>query len=163
MTLALPHFGYFGVIVLFAMMTPPGFLGDPGAAKNAIIVVGFLGAWRYSWALLNFSRAIIFKNFLYEGRKARAEKRFAEKGAPCHAYFMVTSYMVPQDVSLMVYRSIFDAAANAKDGATILSSVVEGADERLIREVYNTMPRDMSRVTLIMDRIKPAGKGGQDV
>ena len=158
MVLALTHFGYFGVIVLFAMMTPAGFIGDPGAARNAIIVVGFLGLWRYSWAMLNFTRAILFKNFAYEKRKAKAYADFEAKGAPCHAYFMVTSYMVPQDVTLMVYRSIFDAAANAKDGATILSSVVEGADERLIREVYNTMPRDMSRVKLVMDRISAGGK-----
>lgn len=156
--LALTHIGYFSVIVLLTMAVPPGFLGDPGNAKHAIIVIGFLGAWRYSWALLNFTRAVIFKRYLYPRRKALAFQTYRESGVRSHAFFMVTSYMVDQDTTLMVYRSIFRAAAAAKDGATIVSSVVDGADERLIRDVYETMPIDMSTVTLKMDRIKANGK-----
>ena len=105
------------------MSIPPAFLGDPGNAKHAIIVIGFLGAWRYSWAMLNFTRALIFRKFSYPRRKAYAFRKYRESGVRTHAYFMVTSYMVDQDTTLMVYRSIFNAAANAKDGATILSSV----------------------------------------
>lgn len=158
MVLALTHIGYFSVIVLLTLAVPPAFLGDPGNAKHAIIVIGFLGAWRYSWAMLNFSRAIIFKKFMYPRRKAYAIRKYRESGAKTHAFFMVTSYMVDQDTTLMVYRSIFRAAARAEAGATIVSSVVDGADERLIRYVYDTMTIDMSSVSLKMDRIKANGK-----
>ncbi|MEQ9056412.1 MAG: glycosyltransferase, partial [Roseovarius confluentis] len=158
MILALTHIGYFSVIVLLTMAVPPAFLGDPGDARHAIIVIGFLGAWRYSWAMLNFTRAIIFKRFVYPRRKAEAFRKYREKGVRTHAYFMVTSYMVDQDTTLMVYRSIFRAAARADGGSTIVSSVVDGADERLIRYVYDTMTIDMSNVTLKMDRIKANGK-----
>ena len=158
MLLALTHIGYFSVVVLLTMAVPPAFLGDPGGAKHAIIVIGFLGAWRYSWAMLNFTRALIFRKYAYPRRKAEAFRKYAESGARSHAYFMVTSYMVDQDTTLMVYRSIFRAAARARDGATIVSSVVDGADERLIRYVYDTMHEDMSNVVLHMDRIKANGK-----
>ena len=158
MVLALSHIGYFSVIVLLTMAIPPSFLGDPGNAKHAIIVIGFLGAWRYSWAMLNFTRAIIFRKYAYPRRKAEAFRRYRESGVRTHAYFMVTSYMVDQDTTLMVYRSIFRAAARSDGGATIVSSVVDGADERLIRYVYDTMTIDMSNVTLKMDRIKANGK-----
>lgn len=157
MLLGLTHIAFFSVVVLLTLSVPAGFLGDPGA-KQAIIVVGFLGAWRYSWAMLNFSRALFFRLWAYPRRKAKAFKEFEESGIKSHAYFMVTSYMVDQDTTLMVYRSIFKAAALAKDGATIVSSVVDGADERLIREVYNTMHFDMSNVRLHIDRIKSSGK-----
>lgn len=154
----LTHFAYFAVIALLGLTVPATFLGDPSAAHHAIIVVGTLGAWRYSWAVLNFSRATIFKRFVYPRRKARAFKAYAASGVRSHAYFMVTSYMVDQDTTLMVYRRLFRAAANAPAGATIVSSVVDGADERLIREIYNSMQIDMSSVTLKMDRIASKGK-----
>ncbi len=158
MTRAMTHLAYFAVIALLMLSVPASFVGDPRAAQNAIIVIGFLGAWRYSWAMLNFSRAIIFRRFAYPRRKAQAFRKFSESGVRSHAYFMLTSYMVDQDTTLMVYRQLFRAAARARDGATIVSSVVDGADERLIREIYRTMPIDMSNVRLEIDRIKSSGK-----
>lgn len=155
---ALTHIAYFAVIVLLTLVVPASFVGDPRAAKHAIIVIGVLGAWRYSWAMLNLCRAILFRWFVYPRRKAAAFKADRESGRRRHAFFMVTSYMVDQDTTLMVYRRLFRAAAAARDGATIVSSVVDGADERLIREIYATMPIDMSSVKLVMDRIKSNGK-----
>ena len=154
----LTHFAYFSVIVLLGLTVPASFLGDPSAARHTIIVIGVLGAWRYSWALLNFSRAIIFKKWVYPRRKAKVFAEYKASGVRSHAYFMVTSYMVDFDTTLMVYRRLFRAAARAPDGATIVSSVVEGADERLIREIYNSMQCDMSSVKLHLDRIKSNGK-----
>ncbi len=152
------HIAYLAVIALLGLSLPAAFIGDPRVVQHAIIVVGVLGAWRYSWALINFSRAITFRYFAYAKRKARAFRNYRESGVISHAYFMVTSYMVDQDTTLMVYRSIFRAAARAEGGATIVSSVVEGADERLIRKVYETMTIDMSSVKLVMDRIESNGK-----
>jgi len=154
----LTHFAYFSVIALLGLTVPAAFLGDPSAAQHAIIVVGTLGVWRYTWALVNFSRAIIFKKFAYPRWKAKAFKAYAASGVRSHAFFMLTSYMVDQDTTLMVYRRLFRAAARAPAGATIVSSVVDGADERLIREIYNSMQIDMSSVTLKLDRIKSNGK-----
>ena len=73
-------------------------------------------------------------------------------------YMLVTSYMVEPEVTLPVYRSVFRAAARARDGATIVASVVDGADARLIRQIYETQAEDMTGVQLIVDRIKANGK-----
>ncbi|MFV2054407.1 glycosyltransferase [Aliiroseovarius sp. YM-037] len=158
MTRAMTHIAYFGLIVLLTLSVPAAFVGDPRAARHAIVVIGILGAWRYSWATINFTRAIIFRRFAHPKRKRKAFKRYKESGVVSHAFFMVTSYMVDQDTTLMVYRRLFRAAANAEGGATIVSSVVDGADERLIRQVYATMQEDMSSVKLVIDRIKSNGK-----
>ena len=71
---------------------------------------------------------------------------------------MVTSYMVDQDTTLPVYRSIFRAPMAARDGATIVASVVDGMDERLIRDIYRNMKIDPNHVALEIDRIKANGK-----
>ena len=73
-------------------------------------------------------------------------------------YVMITSYMVDPEVTLMVYRRLFAACANARDGATIVASVVDGADERLIRQIYETSREDLSNTRLVIDRIKANGK-----
>lgn len=161
MLLPLTHMAYFAVIVLLATSVPAGVLGSLDAAKNSIFILGFLGAWRYSWAALNFTRSVIFRRIVYPVRKARAHKRFNARkaeGAKSHCFFMVTTYGMEIDTTMLVYRKLFHAAANAEDGSTVVASVVEGADERLIRQIFETMPRDMSSVELVIDRISSKGK-----
>ena len=152
---ALSHLAYLSVIVLLASTVPAGLLGD---VKEAAVVLGVLGAWRYSWASINFTRAAVFRWYVYPKRKARAHARYAARPVRAHAFFLTTSYMIESSVTIPVYRSIFLAAAKSENGATIVSSVVDGADERLIQQIYATMPVDMSSVKLIIDRIPGTGK-----
>lgn len=152
---ALSHLAFLSVAVLLAATVPAGLLGD---VKEAALVLGALGIWRYSWAAINFTRAVIFHRYTYPRRKARAHKKYAEQAAEAHAFFLVTSYMIESDVTVPVYRSIFLAAARASNGATIVSSVVDGADARLIQQIFDSMPVDMSSVNLIVDRIPGTGK-----
>lgn len=152
------HGAYFAVVLLLTALIPTGFLGDVHYATNTIFILGFLGTWRYSWALINFTRAIIFRNLVYPRRKARAHARFQAQTKPCHAFFLVTSYMVEPQITVPVYHSIFKAAAQARDGATVVASVVHGADARLIQDIYDGINTDMGRVKLIIDRIPANGK-----
>ena len=154
----LTHAAYFAIVLLLISLVPKGALGSIHASTNTIFILGFLGTWRYSWAAINFTRAILYVKVIYPRRKARAFARFAARGAPCHAYFLVTTYMVERDTTIACYRALFLAASNARDGATIVVSVVDGADERLIRCIFETSQNDMTRVKLVLDRIKSNGK-----
>lgn len=155
----LTHIGYFAVIVLLVSMVPPNLLGQlDGGAQTTIIVVGALGIWRYTWAITNYTRAVIYRLAVYPRRKAKAFRKYAAQPIKAHAYFMITSFMVSKEDTLKVYRRLFLAASKSENGATICSSVVTGSDERFIRQIYQTMPYDMSRVRLIIDRIPSKGK-----
>ena len=156
--LILTHLAYFSIVLLLIFTVPQTALGELQHAKSAIFIMGFLGTWRYSWAAINFTRAVIFRRIVHPKRKRRARRRFAEEARRSHMYMLVTSYMVEPEVTLPVYRSVFRAASRARDGATIVASVVDGADERLIRSIYESQPEDMSDVHLIIDRIKANGK-----
>ncbi len=151
----LGHLAYLSTIVLLAALVPAGLLGE---VKEAALVVGALGIWRYSWAAVNFTRAIIFRWVRYPRQKAAAHAAYAARPHKAHAFFLTTSYKIDPDVSIAVYRSIFLAAANSQNGATIVASVVDGADERLVQRVYDAMAEDMSSVRLITDRIPGTGK-----
>ncbi|MEM1387120.1 MAG: glycosyltransferase [Pseudomonadota bacterium] len=151
----LSHLAYLSVVVLLASMVPPQLLGQ---AKEAVMVVGIIGAWRYSWAALNFCRAVIFRRWAYPRRKAEAMAAYADLPHRAHAYFLTTTYKIEASTSISVYRSIFAAAAASQGGATVVASVVDGADERLIRHIFAAMQQDMSGVRLIIDRIPATGK-----
>ena len=156
--LALSHMAYFSLVVLLVTLVPRAALGEIQYATNTIFIMGFLGTWRYSWAAINFARAVVFRRVIHPRRKRLARRRFAQRAGRSHMYMLVTSYMVEPEVTLPVYRSVFRAAARARDGATIVASVVDGADARLIRQIYETQAEDMTGVQLIVDRIKANGK-----
>jgi len=158
MVFLLSHGAYLAIIVTLVMMIPKSLADTHAHAASVLFVLGFLGTWRYSWAVINFTRAAIYVRIVHPRRKARALARFAQAGIPAHAWFLVTTYMVDTPSTIACYRALFAAAAAAKDGATIVASVVDGADERLIRGMFDTCAQDLSRTTLILDRIKSSGK-----
>jgi len=85
-------------------------------------------------------------------------RAYDSRAAPAHAYFLVTSYKIEPAVTSRVYQSIFAAAAASAAGATIVASVVDGADVRLIRSVFARMRCDLSDVRLFVDQVPGTGK-----
>ncbi|SHJ01576.1 glycosyltransferase Alg8 [Palleronia salina] len=128
------------------------------AAEEAIVVLGAIGLWRYGWATLNFLRATAYIRWIYPRRRARAEAAYAERAVPAHAYFMVTTFKIEPGVTTAVYGSIFEAARRSPGGATIVASVVDGADLRVLRDLFEARRADMPDVRFIIDQIPGSGK-----
>ncbi len=128
------------------------------AAKGAILALGVIGLWRYSWAAVNFGRAVWYQTVRYPRLRRQARAAYTERKVPAHAYFLVTSYKIDPEVTRRVYRSAFAAAAASKGGATVVASVVDGADARLVRSVFAAMRIDMAKVNLIVDQVPGTGK-----
>ena len=149
------HAAYLAVCAMLAFSLPHSALGN---AQGVLVVIGVIGIWRYGWATTNFLRAALFLNVVYPRRRARAEGAYNARTHPAHAYFLTTSYKIEAETTRRVYRSIFQAALNSPGGATIVASVVETADARLIQRIFDTMPMAGSGVTLILDQIPGTGK-----
>lgn len=140
--------------ILLASLSPDRLAGTEGA----ILVLGVIGLWRYSWAAINFSRAGWYQLVAYPRLRRRADLAYGERAVAAHAYFLATSYRIEPDVTTRVYQSVFAAAAQSAGGATVVASVVDGADVRLIRSVFARMRQDMSAVRLIVDQVPGTGK-----
>lgn len=150
--------GHATYLMSLALLTILVSATDLSGAREAFVVIGALGIWRYSWAVLNFSRAIWFRRVAYPRRKARARAAYAERGRPARANFLVTSYRIPTDVTLRVYRSVFAAAMAAKGGAQVVASVVDASDARLIQTLFDRQCAGVKSVGLVIDRIPGTGK-----
>ncbi len=141
-------------------------LGVPHAAvqnvSGALITVGLIGLWRYSWAGANLARAAYYLNVAYPRRRAKAAEAYAARGLADHTFFLVTTYKIAPEISTRVYRSIFEAAYNAKGSASIVASIVDEADGRLIRQVLASVaalhPLAREKVALKIDKIAGTGK-----
>lgn len=149
------HGLYLGVIALLVLSIPGHAMAD---VSRGLVVVGVIGAWRYTWAITNFLRALYYIKLRFPRLRRRAERIYARKDICPHAYFLVTSYKIAPDVTVPVYQSIFRAAEMAEGGATVVASVVDSADARLIAQVFDGMGDSVSHVRLFIDQIAGTGK-----
>lgn len=141
-------------VVLVLSLPKDGLAG----AEGAVLVLGIVGFWRYSWAAINLGRAGVYQLWAYPRLRRSADAAYSDRAAAAHAYFLVTSYKIEPDVTQRVYQSVFAAASASAGGATIVASVVDGADLRLIRLVHATMRTDMRKVRLVIDQVPGTGK-----
>ncbi|MGR3632030.1 MAG: glycosyltransferase [Limimaricola soesokkakensis] len=155
----LGHIAYLAALAGLAALVNAS---DLNALGPTVLVLGAIGIWRYSWAGLNYARAVAYVRWRYPRQRARAERAYAARPAQAHPYFMVTTYKIEPVVTTRVYRTIFDAAARSATGATIVASVVDGADVRVIRDLFvargGGQPGPMQHVKLVIDRIPGTGK-----
>lgn len=154
-SLILGHLLFLAVLALLVLSIPPGALGH---VSDGLIVVGAVGAWRYGWALVNYLRAQAYVRLAYPRLKRRAMAAHAASPVRGHAYFLITSYKIDTDTTRRVYQALFRAAAAAEGGATIVASVVDTSDLRLIRSIHTLMDVPMDGVEVIVDQIPGTGK-----
>lgn len=106
------------------------------SATRLFVLVGLFGLWRYSWAGLNFARALWYRSVAYPRMRKEAGARYTASGVQSKAYFLITSFKIEADVTIRVYRALFEAAGNAPHGARVVASVVDMSDQRLIQTIY---------------------------
>lgn len=148
-------FGLYTLVLISAALLLPDVALDSGS-KQFIFVVGGLAIWRYSWGLIHFIRAIVYKNFVFP-KYRKLEEHHRNDLMPSKVYLLVTSFRIEVETSAQVMRSVIREAINCNVDATIVASLVEKADETMVKEIFKSMsPPD--RVTLNIVRIPGTGK-----
>ena len=78
-------------------------------------------------------------------------------GMPGHVYLLITSYRIPPATSNRVYRAALQEALRSGLASTLVASIVDEADERLIRRLFDELGAH-GRVGLQIVRIPGTGK-----
>jgi glycosyltransferase Alg8 len=130
-----------------------------GIGTTAVVVIGFIGIWRYSWALLHFLRGQLYVRHAFPRMRREAEAAMAGLPPP-HAYLLVTSFRIPTETTVQVFTAAFEAARRSPGGATVVASIVEMADERLAKQLFKQVvgEEEGSSVRLVLVRIPGTGK-----
>jgi len=150
----LGFFIYTLIMVAMAMLLPDMAIDANG--DQIIIVVGFLAIWRYSWGLLHFIRSLIYRHIIFPRYRARASKNIDEL-MPSKIYLMVTSFRIQSETAIRSFRAAISEAINCGVPTTVVASIVELADERLVIEMFNSM-NVPDRVELHIVRVPGSGK-----
>lgn len=157
------------VLTLLAVAVhAPDALWHP-AAPEFLLIVGAVGIWRYGWGAVHLVRSQIYARIVFPRWRRRADRlaaRFAEDPAsrpgeePAslpHVFLLVTSFRIPTETTVAVYRAAIREAERWPGPVTIVASLVEPADERLIKLLFRRM-RPPERVRLVLLRLPARGK-----
>lgn len=147
----------YGLALSMLVVFLPPTLFVEGEAKF-LLLIGLIGAWRYSVGIVHFIRSQLFLRIVFP-RLRRAADAVPEDQLPQHVYFLVTSFRIDARTTYQVYHSVFMEAMRCGRPASIVASIVEKADEYLIKRVYqDTVVAAGATIDLMFVRIPGTGK-----
>lgn len=142
-------------VTLFLIQFVPQ-LVDSEVTLGFFFLLGLMGFWRYGMAVLTYIRGMLFIYIVYP----RHRKRLSVLGDQVHPdklFVLATSFRIDTQTTIDVYRSIMEEAKRCPYPVTIVASLVEYADEALVRQLWRS--QDMPHNTnLKIVRIKGSGK-----
>lgn len=128
---------------------------DP-QSSGYLLAFGVVALWRYGWGMTHFVRFLIYTKLVFPGLRRRADTLGGD-GMPGHVYLLLTSFRIDTETTLGVYRAAIQEAIDCGVPTTLVCSVVEMCDQRLIKHLFHAMaPPD--RVQLSFIRIAGTGK-----
>ncbi len=149
---------YFIIYILFLILyglALPRELFDPYQEK-LIFLLGIVGGYRYSWFVLNNLRAYRYKKHKF--RLIRQQEESCGKEIdPEHLFLLITSFRISESVTIKVYRDAIKDAIESGYNVTLIASIVEIAEERLVRRIFIQL-NPPERIKLVITRIKGTGK-----
>ncbi len=142
------------VIAATAFIIPANWLDSTSPAF--LLLIGVIGIWRYSWGLIHFCRAMLYRHIVFPRMRRRVEA-LGEKALPSHVYLLLTSFRVAKSTTERVYRAAIEEALACGIPCTVVASIVELGDRRIITRLYNAMATG-SAMRLVIVRIAGTGK-----
>lgn len=119
-------------------------------------IIGTLALWRYSWGLVHFCRSLIYRKVVFPALRGEAESG-GNNLLPPHIYLLLTSFRISAETSIQVYGAAVREAISCGIPTTIVASIVENADESLIRQIFVAANPPL-HVRLQLVRIPGSGK-----
>jgi glycosyltransferase Alg8 len=164
---------YILLLAALALHAPAGVF-DPGT-RQFVVVLGVIGAWRYSWQLVHLVRSLLYRRVVFPrwrrvadrwlaaGHRESGHDGFAaETGSPLpedprDVHVVVATYRIAAETTAAVYRALIAEAAACGRPVTLVASIVEMADARFIKTLFCKLAPPSS-VRLVLVRQRGRGK-----
>ncbi|NOQ64236.1 MAG: glycosyltransferase, partial [Methyloprofundus sp.] len=125
-------------------------------APQFLFTMGALSVWRYSWALTHFTRSLIFRKIAFPKIRKRATA-LGDAGKPEHVFLVLTTFRIGTSVTVEVYRAALQDVISTGVPTTVIASIVELSEERLVRKIFLSQ-NPGSHIRLKIVRIGGSGK-----
>ncbi|WP_439816428.1 glycosyltransferase [Zavarzinia sp. CC-PAN008] len=145
----------YALVLTVLVLATPTDLWDP-ASHQFIFLIGAVAAWRYSWGALHLVRSLVYRLVVFPRWRRRAAA-LPDGGRPPHVYLLLTSFRIDTDTTWRVYRAAIEEAIAYGAPATIVASIVEMSDQRLIKAIF-ARANPPPHVELAFVRIAGTGK-----
>ena len=126
----------------------PAVASQPGA-REFVVILALLGTWRCCWGLTHLSRALIYRHARFPALR-RAAGALGHAGRPSHVYLVITSFRHPAETTTRVFQAVVAEATRFGGSVTIVASIVEAGDLRLIKQLVRRFaPPEEVRLVLL--------------
>ena len=123
----------FAALALYA----PAAVWQPGT-REFFVILGALGIWRYSWGAFHLVRSLIYRHQRFPQLR-QAVDMAGEDAMPSHVYVVISSFRIRAETTARVYQMAIAEAIRYGHPVTVVASVVELADQRLIKQLFLKM------------------------
>lgn len=119
--------------------------------NETLITIGLFAAWRYSWQVNHYCRALVYSLFHYPKIRHLIRKAAQKDLYPEHIFFIIPSYNEEAWVSVETFFSIMSEISRIPSKATLIVSTGSDEDDAVISKVYNAHPAQY-KVELVLQR-----------
>jgi glycosyltransferase Alg8 len=132
-------------------------------ARGFILVIGWVGIWRYGWGAVHLCRSLWYRGVVFPRWRRQVERieaageDVAAELLAAEVYIVVTAYRIPAETTITVFGAALAEAARYPGRVTVVASIVEMADQRLIKDLFRRLAPPAS-VGLILVRARGTGK-----
>ncbi|MFT6225546.1 MAG: glycosyltransferase Alg8 [Paracoccaceae bacterium] len=128
--------------------------------RHVTLVLGTLGAWRFSWWFTHAIRAEAYRVFKWPGMRARADKLWKEGWRPRRLHIQMTTYYEEPAITKRVIGAILAQIRRERIPTTLYIGTGSSYDELIIRSFVETHAQDISDdlAELVFIRQNQSGK-----
>ncbi len=145
---------YFLILVAVGLTLPEVYFDS--SSKQFLFALGVLAIWRYGWALTHFTRSLIYRKIVFPSWRKKATE-MGDAAKPDHVFLLLTTFRIGTDVTIRTYRAAIADAIACGAPTTLVTSIVEMSEERLVKALFYAQ-NPPTHVKLKIVRISGTGK-----
>ncbi len=149
------YFVIYILLLLVAVLNLPASFLDADSHRF-LFVLGGIALWRYGWGLTHYIRSILYRRVFFPKWRRKANALTNEE-LPSQVYLLVTTFRIDTETSIRVYREAIKEAIVCGKPATIVASIVEMSEEKLVKRIFTTL-NPPKEIKLCLVRIPGTGK-----
>ena len=139
-------------IWLWGVFTLPNGLWSHEAVR-ATLLIGAIGIWRYSWWMINLSRALTFGRVVYPKMRKKADELWQTGWRPAHLHFLVTTYHERPATTHKYLEALIRELRRENLTATLWVGLGAKEDETVIKAWMESVDYDGLDVVLVRQNL----------